>query len=162
MVFGYGIKRKLWAREREVGGDDGKGGLGARGSRECVRWGERRARGVERKLAEQQQLSWFWELCLFGVAARSHLQYGGWSCHYAKNKIRIDDAVACSENRGMILEKYGTPKLERRGEGGPENNKEVYHVLVGLVARCLRDKNRVGTSILPPLSPPTGCAYMTA
>lgn len=51
------------------------------------------------------------------------------------------------KTEGMSLEKDGTPKLERRGEGGPENNKEVYHVLVGLVARCLRDKNRVPTSI---------------
>lgn len=51
------------------------------------------------------------------------------------------------KTEGMSLEKDGTPKLERRGRGGPENNKEVYHVLVGLVARCLRDKNRVPTSI---------------
>lgn len=64
-----------------------------------------------------------------------------------KNKIQIGDVVAGSENRGDEFGKRWDAETRAEGGGGPENNKEVYHVLVGLVARCLRDKNRVPTSI---------------
>lgn len=117
-------KEAMGARDAggRVGGDDGKGGRG----KQSVRWGRetggRRARGVERRLAEHQELSVVLGRALLFSMSQLEFTYS----------VMVDDLVTTQKKTGyklamwwlarkteaMSLEKVGTPKLERRVEGG--------------------------------------------
>lgn len=113
-------KEAMGARDAggRVGGDDGKGGRG----KQSVRWGERRARGVERRLAEHQELSVVLGRAL--LFSRSQLEFtysvmvDGLVTTQKKNRIQIGDVVAGSENRGDEFGKSWDAETRAEGGGG--------------------------------------------
>lgn len=124
--------------------------------------GGRRARGVERRLAEHQELSVVLGRALLFSMSQLEFTYSvmvdGLVTTQKKTGYKLAMWWLARKTEAMSLEKVGTPKLERRGEGGGglKTTRKLISGRLGGVGCPLSAKTRIGylpRSKLPPPAP---------